>query len=291
MGGDHARPDTRSNAAVSACQPCHGTVLSSLPWLPACALLAMVSTARCGARFAPPQVNPAELEAARLTVVEGVPPAIGMQSAEQATVVLTTVSQRLTAAAQPLCTTYLGQPCGFRVSLDRSATPRAAMIGQGEVTVTLGMMSLLGSEDEVAAVVGHEFGHHVAGHIGKRRARSFAAGTVAGTLLGAVVPFGGIAGWALGQGAAQIGSSATQLAFSKDEEREADYLSVYLVARAGYDLDRAGLVWVRLTRGGPNETAGWLDSHPAGPERLAAWRNTIDEVRASTDLVPRRPGR
>lgn len=251
----------------------------------------MLSTAGCGARFAPPQVNPAELEAARLAVVEGAPPASGMYSAEQATVVLTAVSQRLTAAAQPLCTAYLGQPCGFHVLLDRSATPRAALTGQGEVTVTLGMMSLLGSEDEVAAVVGHEFGHHVAGHVGKRRVRSFAAGTVAGTLLGAVVPFGGVAGWALGQGAAQIGSSATQLKFSKDEEREADYLSGYLVARAGYDLGRAGLVWVRLTRGGPNETAGWLDSHPAGPERLAAWRNTTDEVRASSDLMPRRPVR
>jgi predicted Zn-dependent protease len=213
-----------------------------------------------------------------------------MRSAEQATVVLTAVSQRLAAAAQPLCAAYLSQPCGFRVSLDRSETPRAAMTGQGEVTVTLGMMSLLGSEDEVAAVVGHEFGHHVAGHIDRRRARGLAAGTAAGTLLGAVVPLGGIAGWALGQGAAQIGSSAAQLAFSKDEEREADYLSGYLVARAGYDLDRAGLVWMRLTRDGPNETAGWLDSHPAGPERLAAWRSTIDEVRASSDLVPRRPG-
>ena len=276
---------------MGAFHPCHGTFPSRLPWLPAFALLAIVPTAGCGARFAPPQINAAELEAARLAVVAGVPPASGMQSPEQATVVLTAVSQRLTAAAQPLCTVYLGQPCGFRVSLDRSTTPRAALTGQGEATVTLGMMSLLGSEDEVAAVVGHEFGHHVAGHIGKRRARSLAAGTVAGTLLGAVVPFGGIAGWALGQGAAQIGSSATQLAFSKDEEREADYLSGYLIARAGYDLDRAGLVWIRLTRDGPNETTGWLDSHPAGPERLAAWRNTSVEVRASSDLVPRRPGR
>jgi predicted Zn-dependent protease len=164
------------------------------------------------------------------------------------------------------------------------------MTGQGHVTVTVGMIRLLASEDEVAAVVGHEFGHHVAGHLDRRRARGLAAGTAAGTLLGAVVPFGGIAGWALGQGAAQLGSSAAQLAFSKDEEREADYLGAYLVARAGYDLDRAGLVWVRLTRGGPNETAGWLDSHPAGPERLAAWRHTIEEVRASSDLMPRRSG-
>lgn len=290
MGDDLVRPSTRPTAAASTFPPRHGPLRPTSPWLPACILFVILQTVGCGVRFAPPQVNPDELESARLAVARGVPPPGETQSEEQATVVLAAVSQRLDAAAQPLCTAYLQQPCGFHISLDRSTTPRAALTGQGEVTITLGMMSLLGSEDEVAAVVGHEFGHHVAGHTGKRRARSLAAGTVAGTLLGAVVPFGGIAAWALGQGTAQIGSRAAQLAFSKDEEREADYLSVYLIARAGYDLDRAGLVWVRLTRGGSSERAGWLDSHPAGPERLAAWRNTIDEVRASTGLMPRRLG-
>ena len=41
-------------------------------------------------------------------------------------------------------------------------------------------------------------------------------------------------------------------------EPKADYLGAYLVARAGYDLDRAGLRRVRLTRGGPSR-----DSRPA----------------------------
>jgi predicted Zn-dependent protease len=156
------------------------------------------------------------------------------------------------------------------------------------VTITVGMLSILHTDDEVAAVIGHEFGHHLAGHVARRRARGFAAGTAAGTLLGVLVPFGGIAGWALGQGAAELGAGAAQLVFSKDEEREADYVGAYLVARAGYDLDSAGLVWVRLTRGGPNETATWLDSHPAGPERLAAWRRNGVEIRDSSDLIPRR---
>ncbi len=225
-----------------------------------------------------------------MTIAEAVPAAGRERSIDEAGLILAGISERVGAAAQPLCATYLGRNCRFHVSLDPSATPRAEMSGQGQVTVTLGMVSQLGSEDEIAAVVAHEFGHHLAGHIDRRRLRGLAAGTAAGTLLGAVVPFGGIAGWALSQGAAQLGSSATQLVFSKDEEREADYLGAYLVARAGYDLDRAGLVWVRLTRGGPSETAGWLDSHPAGPERLAAWRRTSDEVRASPDLMPRRSG-
>ena len=130
-------------------------------------------------------------------------------------------------------------------------------------------------------MLGHELGHHLADHLGRRRARGVVAGTAAGTLLGALVPFGGLAGWALGEGAALAGSQGAQLAISKEEEREADYLGAYLVARAGYDLDRAGLVWVRLTRGGPQETAGLLDSHPAGPERLAAWRQATAEIRLS----------
>jgi Zn-dependent protease with chaperone function len=257
----------------------------------AAAVLLTSPTTGCGPQFEAPRVNPTELEAARQVMAAAASASGGPRSAKDAALLLTAVSQRLAAAAQPLCTAYLSRSCELRVSLDPSETPRAAMIGQGQVTVTLGMMRQLDGEEEVAAVVGHEYGHHVAGHIERRRARGLAAGTAASTLLGAVVPFGGVAGWALGQGVAQLGAGAAQLAFSKAEEREADYLGAYLVARAGYDLDRAGLVWVRLTRGGPNETADWLDSHPAGPERLAAWRHTTEEVRGSSDLMPRRSGR
>lgn len=45
-----------------------------------------------------------------------------------------------------------------------------------------------------------------------------------------------------------------------------------------------------LAQNSPQESAGPLDSHPAGPERLAAWQQTTNEVRASSDLVPRQRG-
>jgi predicted Zn-dependent protease len=250
-------------------------------------LLVLLPLAGCGPRFALPAVDPAGLEAARQAII-GTPPAAGMADAPEA--MLASVSQRLTQAAQPLCTAYGSRDCALQVTLDPSRTARAAITGQGRVTITLGMLQRLGSEDEVAAVLGHELGHHLADHLGRRRARGVVAGTAAGTLLGALVPFGGLASWALGEGAALAGSQGAQLAFSKEEEREADYLGAYLVARAGYDLDRAGLVWVRLTRGGPQETAGLLDSHPAGPERLAAWRQATAEIRLSPDGMPRRFG-
>ena len=250
-------------------------------------MLALTPITGCGPRFSPPAADPAGLDAAREAIIAATP-AVGMAGTPET--MLAGVSQRLAQAAQPLCTAYGSQKCVLQVTLDPSATARAAMSGQGRVIITLGMLRLLGSEDEVAAVLGHEFGHHLANHLNRRLARGLAAGTIVGTLLGAVVPFGGFAGWALGEGAAVAGSQGAQLAFSKEEEREADYLGAYLVARAGYDLDRAGLVWVRLTRSGPQETTGLLDSHPAGPERLAAWRQATAEIRLSPDRMPHRTG-
>ena len=254
------------------------------------ATLAAALVGGCGARYAPPTVGADDLQAARRTIAAAPPLVSNGRSAQASAAMLDSVARRMTAAAQPLCAAYLHAPCDFQVSLDPSTDLRAEASGQGRVTVSAGMMSVLDNEDEVAAVVGHEFGHQLAGHIGRQRARGMAAGTAASTLLGAVVPFGGVAAWVLGQGAAELGAGATRLAFSKEDEREADYLDAYLVARAGYDLDRAGRIWVKLTRHGPQETAGLLDSHPAGPDRLAAWQRTAEEIRASPDLVPRQGG-
>jgi predicted Zn-dependent protease len=205
---------------------------------------------------------------------------------------LAAVAARVAAAAEPVCAAQLRRACGFTVRLDPSSgTARASAHGRGQVTLTAGMVRLVETEDELAAVVGHEFGHHLAGHLGRQRTRGTVAGTVAANVVGAVVPFGGLAALALGQGAAQLGAGAARLAYSKDEEREADYLGAYLVARAGYDLERAGNLWARLSRpeaAARTGVAALLATHPAEAERLAAWRRTTEEIRASPDLLPRR---
>jgi predicted Zn-dependent protease len=244
----------------------------------------------CGASYAPPLVGAEDVQAARRSIAAAPPLVSNGRPTGASAAMLDTVARRMAAAAQPLCAAHRRAPCDFQVSLDPSTDLRAEAFGQGRVTVSAGMMAVLDNEDEVAAVVGHELGHHLAGHLDRQVARGVAAGTAASTLLGAVVPFGGLAAWALGQGAAELGAGATRLAFSKEDEREADYLDAYLVARAGYDLDRASQVWVKLARHDPQESAGPLDSHPAGPDRLAAWRRAAEEIRASPDLVPRQSG-
>jgi predicted Zn-dependent protease len=254
------------------------------------AVLAAALVGACGVHYARPTISADEMEAARRSIVATSPLVSAGHSTQASAVMLDNVVQRMTAASQPLCAAYLHAPCKFQVALDSSMVPRAEAYGQERIVVTAGMMNLLDNEDEVAAVLGHEFGHHLAGHIGQRIARDMAAGTAASAALGAVVPFGGVAAWLLGQGAAELGAGAARLTFSKEEEREADYLDAYLAARAGYDLDRAGQLWVKLAQNSPRESTGPLDSHPAGPERLAAWRRTTNEIRASSDLMPRQIG-
>ena len=47
-----------------------------------------------------------------------------------------------------------------------------------------------------------------------------------------------------------------RLAYSKADEREADYLSAYITARAGYNLEEASGIWVKLAgSGGKQATA------------------------------------
>lgn len=254
------------------------------------ALLAGAALAGCSARYAPPVATDDQARAARASIAAARPATASGRSAAEDAALLEAVAARVGAAAQPVCEAHLGRPCAFRVSLDSSGRPNAEARGRNRVVVTAGLMRLLGDADEVVAVVGHEFGHHLAGHLTRQVVRGTAAGTAAGAVLGAVVPFGGLAAWALGQAAAELGAGAVRLAYSKAEEREADYLGAYLVARAGYDLDRAGQVWAALARPGSPETAGLLDSHPAGPDRLAAWQRTVEEIRASPDLMPRRLG-
>ena len=74
------------------------------------------------------------------------------------------------------------------------------------------------------------------------------------------------------QTAAGAGAKAGVLAFSVDNEKEADALSADILRRAGYDPKEArGMVLAMgaLSRG--DSTPSFLRTHPAGPERLAHW--------------------
>lgn len=243
----------------------------------------------CDDPHAPPPIDRTALAAAQREIAAAPPLQPVPRSREEQQVMLRRVAPRLLAAAQPLCRQERGADCAFRIGIVEAPEANAFASGRDQVGVTTGMLRMVANDDELAAVLAHEFAHHIANHIQESGWRT-QAGAVAGSLLGGVAS--NVIGYDLGLSrlGAEAGAYAARLSFSKAEEREADYLGAWIMARAGFDLDRAGGLWAKLTRGGGSSETRFLDSHPAGPERLALWRATAAQIRESREALPPKRG-
>ena len=111
--------------------------------------------------------------------------------------------------------------------LDDSSVNAFAMQG-GYVFVARGLLAYLETEDQLAAVLGHEIGHLTGRHPQERKtaARTSAIGS---TLLGFITRSG-----ALYQ-TAQAYSAAAISGYGREQELEADGLGAKYLAAAGYD--------------------------------------------------------
>lgn len=238
----------------------------------------------CGPQHALPDPNRAQLAAAQQTIAAAGPLRRTERTRAEQVAMLRRVAGRVAQANDPLCREYNGQGCRFRIGLVQDESPNAFATDDDLVGVTSGMLEIVDSDAELAAVVAHEFGHHLAQHLQRAGTRTQLGG-LAGALVGAY-----LGGGALAQVGQQVGGGAARLAYSQAEEREADYLAAFMVHRAGYDLAEAGEIWVRLGQAaGRSDQPSLLRTHPTGPERLAGWQRTVGEIRAAgPNALPRR---
>ncbi|MCB4821163.1 M48 family metalloprotease [Roseicella aerolata] len=240
-------------------------------------LLATILLGACGPQFRLPDPGQTALVAAQREIATAPPLQEHARGPAEQREMLRRVATRIAAAAQDICRAQRGGDCAFRIGYDPSGAVNAYASGSGDVVVTAGLLRIVDNDAELAAVVAHEFAHHIANHIGRARTRT-TIGALAGAVVGAYSGLGDLSG---------LGAQAGRLVYSKSDEREADYLAAYITAWAGYDLDRAGGNWAKLAGSGDRRvTAGLLDTHPAGPERLAAWELAKQEIAASPERRP-----
>lgn len=118
------------------------------------------------------------------------------------------------------------------------------------------------SDDEIAAIMGHEIAHALREHARERASQSMV------TNLGVAV-----LGAALGVGQAGtdlIGSVAKvsfELPNSREHETEADRIGVELAARGGYDPRAAVVLWQKMAKANSNQPPQWLSTHPSNQSR------------------------
>ena len=126
------------------------------------------------------------------------------------------------------------KPFPFRFYIIQNGDLNAFAGPGGHIFFFTGLIEAMDEVDELAGVLSHEIAHVSARHLSERMEQSTMVqlATLAGVLLGALV--GGEA-----SGAIMTGSMAAvmqkQLAYSRDNERQADQLGFKFMAVAGFD--------------------------------------------------------
>jgi predicted Zn-dependent protease len=140
----------------------------------------------------------------------------------------------------------------------------------GKIAVYTGIIEKLHiTDDELAAVMGHEISHALREHSRERASQQAAAGvgaSLAGIVADIFLPGSGQLATAGAGAGAQVG---VLLPYSRVHETEADRMGVELAARAGYDPRAAVALWQKMAKlssgGAPPKL---LSTHPSHEDRI-----------------------
>jgi predicted Zn-dependent protease len=276
----------------SAFRLCHVAIASCL---------VLLLSACTGSAHQLPQVSSAEMTAVQHEFEKKKLPARIYERSDAANrALIAGASRRLAASAKPLCVHTGYASCYFQTLYNPGGTVNAFASGKGKITIYRGLMRYLGSEEEVAAVVAHEMGHHLANHQQEKLQNAATGAVITGVLTAVVLAAANQhnTNYTVFQrqqnektlnDMTMAGAQLGALSYSKEEEREADLLGAYLLARAGYNLRKAEkllALTIKMDGAGDISKSAFGDSHPSGYERVAAWRKAIDEVRTNKTKLP-----
>lgn len=162
-----------------------------------------------------------------------------------------------------------------------SPTENAFCLPGGKVAFYSGLVDKMNNEAEMAFVMAHEVAHAIARHGGER----VSWGRIQ-SLGGILVSLGfqsDVAKEIYGTGS-QLG---VMLPFSRENESEADYIGLILMARAGYNPRAAATFWKRFAGGAKSSVLeGLLSTHPCDADRIAQMEANLDAALAEYNKAP-----
>ncbi|HET7534934.1 MAG TPA: M48 family metallopeptidase [Candidatus Didemnitutus sp.] len=162
------------------------------------------------------------------------------------------------------------------VVFDEPKTVNAFALPGGKVGVYSGLIKLVGSDDEIAIVMGHEIAHVTARHGAQRRSEGILAVVGAVALGVATNDSSNQNAILLGYGALAGGAT---LAFSRSHESEADHIGLRYAAKAGYDPHAAITFWKKMAAESKGSNVPTLlRTHPTDEKRIADLEHWLPEA-------------
>lgn len=167
--------------------------------------------------------------------------------------------------------------CAYAIELGNADNVNSYADGQ-RIMVTRGLIEFTRGDDELAYVLATGLAHNVLGHAAAQR-NSATIGSIIDNLV-RVKP----------DDSMLIGSGGVK-AMPADMDAQADRLAVYMLARAGYNIDGDDDFWKRLASTVPATVLnGYTANHPSVDARVAAINRAVAEVKAKRSskkpLVP-----
>ena len=162
----------------------------------------------------------------------------------------------------------------WEVNVITSKEVNAWCMPGGKIAVYTGLIEKLqATDEELAAVMGHEIAHALREHSRERASQAMAL-SIGISVVGAVL------------GAPSIAQDLTQalidvtfnLPNSRTDETEADRIGVELAARAGYDPRAAVSLWEKMTKVGGSQPPQFLSTHPSHASRIGDLKGYSQKV-------------
>jgi len=174
---------------------------------------------------------------------------------------LRTVAKRIVSVLPP-------QPYNFQFYVIQDDQYNAFATPGGYIFFNSGLIAAFKNEGELAGVLAHEIAHVVCRHISQKvdRSKKMTMATLAGIAAGALLGVGGVGALT----ATAIGQSA-MLAYSRDDESQADQLGLTYLVDSGYG-GRGLMTGLEIIRSrqwfSSDEFPTYLSTHPASEDRI-----------------------
>ena len=153
----------------------------------------------------------------------------------------------------------------WQLTLIDAPTLNASCAPGGKVTFYTGIIEQLNlSDDETAAIMGHEIAHAIREHGRERVSQAMAQSAVANIAMAAAGGYGSAV-----SAANQVAQYVLVLPNSRQNESEADAIGLELAARAGYNPQAAISVWKKMIKATDSKSPPeFLSTHPSGETRI-----------------------
>lgn len=162
----------------------------------------------------------------------------------------------------------------WEVNVQKEDQLNAYCMPGGKIMVYTGIVEKLKlTDDELAAVMGHEIAHALREHGRERVSRAYGQQIALG-VLGAAT--------GIGEGGVKLAGMVSEVTFglphSREQESESDAMGLELMARAGYDPTGAVRIWQKMSQGAGGGPPQFLSTHPSHSTRIKDLEANIPKV-------------